>query len=181
MCTGYKYLAHTLENCRDDPNVIEQNLGIALGIVETNLGKPDYVADDALRALTKVLEQIQTQMRADHPEVRKAWEKRIAQKIREIDRDTKLEVARAIRAETGRTQGRLGDEMGLDAEAAETAESEEAQAAAIRRAGGRSAKMNMLEKASDTAKAVDGSGGYKGLRIGTTAYTLVEIITKIFV
>ncbi len=176
MCTAYKYIAHTLENCRDDPNAIEQQFGTALSIIESNLAKPDYTADDSLRALARVLSQIQVQMRADHPEVRKAWEKRIAQKLRETDRETKLKAAEAIRAETARTEDRMSVEMELDAETVATSDSSEAQAAALRRAGGRAAKMNTLERASEAVDGIDKSTGYKAARIGTTGYTVGDII-----
>jgi hypothetical protein len=91
-------------------------------------------------------------MRADDPDVRKASEKHIAQKIRETDRETKLEAAKTIRAETLRTTERLSDEMELDVEAVETLDVPEVQATAIRRAGGRAATMNMMERASGMAK-----------------------------
>lgn len=180
MCTAFKYLDHTLNNCRDDPNAIEQNLGIAKGIIESNLCDANYRADEALKALAKLLEQHQLQMRADHPEVRKAWEKRIAQKIREVDRDTKLKAAEAIRTEQSRIQGRLSIETDLDAEAVETEQPAEIQATAIRRATGRSAKMNTLQRASQTVKDVDASAGYKATRIGTTGYTLVDLVMGFF-
>ncbi len=176
MSTAFKYLDHTLKTCRDDPNAIEQNVCIARGIIDTNLADKNFTVDDALGALSTILEQVQVQMRADHPDVRKAWEKRIAQKLREADRQSKLEAAKAIRAEQERTEGRITTEMALDAEAVETAEDPEVQAVAMRRAGGRSAKMNMIERASDTVKDVDASGGYKAVRIGSTGYNIVEIL-----
>jgi hypothetical protein len=37
MCTAFKYLIRMLENCRDDPNAIEQHLGIARGIIDENI------------------------------------------------------------------------------------------------------------------------------------------------
>lgn len=178
MCTAFKYLDHTLTNCRDDPNAIEQNLGLAKGIIENNLSDLNYRADDGLRALAQSLEQHQLQIRADHPEVRKAWEKRIAQRIREVDRDTKLKAVEAIRAEQSRVQGRLSIETDLDAETVETDQTAEVQATAIRRATGRSARMNTLQRVSQTAKDIDASGGYKATRIGTTGYTLVDIVMK---
>ncbi|WP_299962999.1 hypothetical protein [uncultured Roseobacter sp.] len=178
MCTASKYLDHTLTHCRDDPNAIEQNLGLARGIIDQNLTDPAYRADDALRALARSLEQHQLQIRADHPDVRKAWEKRIAQKIREVNRDVRLETARAIRAEQSRVQGRLSIETDLDAETVETEQAAELQAIAIRRAAGRSAKMNALQRASQAAKDVDASGVYKGTRIAATGYGLVEIVMK---
>ncbi|MDG1531470.1 MAG: hypothetical protein P8Q99_08965 [Paracoccaceae bacterium] len=146
MCMAFKYLQHTLENCRNDPNAIEQNLGIAKNIILENLNNPDYLADDSLRALAITLEQHQLQIRADHPDVRKAWEKRIAQRMREVDRDTKLIAAKAIQAEQARVQGNLAVETDLDAETVAGDVSEEAQATALRRATGRSAKMNVLTR-----------------------------------
>ena len=98
MSTAFKYLDHTLKTCRDDPNAIEQNVCIARGIIDTNLADKNFTADDALGALSTILEQVQVQMRADHPDVRKAWEKRIAKKLCEADRQSKLEAAKAIRA-----------------------------------------------------------------------------------
>jgi hypothetical protein len=174
MCTAFKYIDHTLQNCRDDPNAVEQQFGIAKRIIESNLNDPKYQSDDSLSALFHVLDQ--TQMRADHPEVRKAWDKRIAQKLREVDRETKHAAAEAIRAETARTKGRLSTEMELDAETVETAESQEAQAIAVRRAGGRAAKMNAMERASKTIQEIDKSFGYKAVRIGQTGYTVGDIV-----
>lgn len=176
MCTAFKYLNHTLENCRDDPNAIEQQVGIARGIIDTNLARDGYASDDSLEALSHVLEQIQVQMRADHPEVRKAWEKRIAQKLRETDRETKLAAAGAIRAEKERTLDRLNTEMELDAEAVETSDDPEVQAQAIRRAGGRAAKMSAMERTGKVIKRVDDSAGYKGVRIAGTGYTVGDIL-----
>ncbi len=180
MSTAFKYLDHTLTTCRDDPNAIEQNVGIARGMIDTNLADKNFTDDDALRALSTILEQVQLQMRADHPDVRKAWEKRIAQKIREADRQSKLEAAKAIRAEQERTEGRMKTEMGLDAETVETAKDPEVQAVAMRRAGGRSAKMNMIDRASATVKNFDASAGYKAGRIGTTGYSIVEKLIYFF-
>lgn len=180
MSTAFKFIDHSLTNCRDDPNAIEQNLGVAHGILAGNLSDPDFHKDDAVKALAQVVGQIQIQMRADHPDVRKAWEKRIAQKLRETDRETKLLAAKAIRSETARTDGRLTTEMELDAEAVASSGSEDAAATSLRRAGGRSAKMNALDRTGKVIKGIDDSASYKATRIGATGWTIVEIIQKLF-
>jgi len=176
MCTAYRYVEHTLRNCRDDPNAIEGQFGIARSMIERDLQTPTYTADDSLQALAETLKRVQLQMRADHPLVRKSWETRTAQTLREIDEKTRLATAEAIRAETARTEDRLTTEMELDAETVATSESPEAQAAAIGRAGGRAAKMTTIEQAAKTVKDVDSSAGFKAVRIGTTGYSVGDII-----
>ncbi|MEO9778092.1 hypothetical protein, partial [Sedimentitalea sp.] len=180
MNTAFKFIDHSLDSCRDDPNAIEQNLGIAHGILEGNLSDPEFHKDDSVIALATVVRQIQIQMRADHPDVRKAWEKRIAQKLRETDRETKLMAAEAIRAETARTQGRLTIEMELDAEAAANTISEDAAAKSLSRAGGRSAKMNLLDRTGKTIKGIDNSAPYKATRMGTTGWSIVDFLQWLF-
>jgi hypothetical protein len=76
--------------------------------------------------------------------------------------------------------GRLYEETGLDAETVESGAAVEAQATAIQRTGGRAAVARGLERASQAAKDVDASGGYKATRIGTTGYTIVDILLKVF-
>ena len=66
--------------------------------------------------------------------------------------------------------------MEFDAETVETAQSAEAQAIAVRRAGGRAAKMNALERASKTVQDIDKSSGYKAVRIGHTGYNVGDIV-----
>ena len=140
----------------------------------------EYNNDDALLALVASLDRHVVQLRADHPDVRDAWEKRLTQKFREIGADVRLGFAKAIRAWMPGTKGRLHQELKLDAETIENDTGRDAQAKAAARAGGRAAKATMLEKASKAVRDVDDSAGYKGARIGATGWSIVDFIKTIF-
>ena len=183
MCTAYKYLRHTSESCRDDPNAIEQNFGIARTIIESNIARAEYVSDDSLTALAKKLERYELQMRADHPQLREAFERRLAQKIREAEEPLRQQIAAAISAEETRTTGRLQTEMALDAETVGSVASVEAQARALRRAYARSAMMNIMQRASKMIHDVEGGTVVKAGKIigaagsyGTAGYALVQLV-----
>lgn len=181
MCVGFKLLRHTLDNCRNDPNAIEQNFRMARDIISGNIAKAAYDDHDALKALVQSLNDSALQLRGQHSEVRAAYEVRVQQSLREVDDATKVEVAEAMREfQQEKAAGRLYLDTGLDAETVETGSSIEAQASAIQRTGGRAAVARGMERASKAAKDVDASGGYKAARIGTTGYTIVDLLVKVF-
>lgn len=179
MCTSCKYIRYTLDECRDDPNSAEQNMEIARDIIQRKLDSDQYKADDELIALLSSLDRHVVQLRADHPDVRDAWEKRLTQKFREVGADVRLAFARAIREWMPRTKGRLHIELDLDAETIEQDSGREAQAKAAARASGRAAKATMLGKVSKTVRDVEDSTGYKGARMGTTGWAIVDMIKTI--
>lgn len=93
MCTAYKYLEHTLRNCRNDPNAVEQHFQQARKIIRKKLIEGEHQSNDALDALVDGLEQHALQIRGTFPEVREAHAKRVEQKIRETDDKVMLMVA----------------------------------------------------------------------------------------
>ncbi len=181
MCVAFKYLRYTLDDCRDDPNAMEQHFRQARDILRRKLREGEYDPDDALSALVDGLDQHALQLRGSHPEVGAAYEIRIKQRLREVDDATMKLVAGGMRAfQRDRTAGRLYEDTGLDAETVEQDSGIEAKATAIQRTGGRAAQANIIERASQTAKDIDASGGYKAARIGTTGSTLVEMLKSVF-
>jgi hypothetical protein len=181
MCVGFKILRYTLDNLRDDPNSVEQNLRMARDIIAKKVASKDYDNHDALTVLVESLNQHALELRGQHSEVRAAYEIRVQQTLREIDDETRVDVAEAMREfQREKAAGRLYEETGLDAETVESNVAVEAQATAIQRTGGRAAVARGLERASQAAKDVDASGGYKATRIGTTGYQIVDILCKIF-
>ncbi|MEO9821049.1 MAG: hypothetical protein ABJ370_12265 [Paracoccaceae bacterium] len=180
MHIAYLVLDHTVKECRNDPNAIAQNVAIAHDQIVTDLKSPQFSSDETVVALVRVLDEVRTQIVADHPEVRRSWESRVAQKLREVDAETRVLAIEAVRKEAERAQNRLKIDYELDAEVFERGDSVEAQATALRRSTGRAAKTNLLERASDATKKLDASAGYKATKIGTTGWGLVQIVRTIF-
>jgi hypothetical protein len=181
MCVGFKLLRYTLDNLRDDPNSVEQNFRMARDIIAKKIASRDYDDHDALTVLVESLNQHALELRGQHSEVRAAYEVRVQQTLREIDDKTRIDVAEAMREfQREKAAGRLYEETGLDAETVESGAAIEAQATAIQRTGGRAAVARGLERASQAAKDVEASGGYKATRIGTHGYTIVDMLLKIF-
>jgi hypothetical protein len=181
MCVAFQYLRHTLENCRDDPNAIEQNFRQARDILKRKIDVKEYDQHDALLALIDGLDQHALQLRGSHPEVRRAYEIRIQQKLRETDDKTLAMVAGGMRAfQREKTKGRLSTETALDADTVEQDSGVEAQATAIQRTGGRAAQARLIERASRSAKNVHDSGGYKAADTAATGWSIVEMLKSVF-
>ncbi len=181
MCVGYKYLFHALNNCRDDPNTVEQHFQQARNIIRKRILEGVYQADDSLQALVDGLEQHALQIRGAFPEVREAHAIRVQQKIRETDDKTLIMVAGGMRAfQEAETTGRLFDETGLDAEAVERDSGIEAKAAAIQRTGGRAARVEILKRTSQAVKDVEGSALGKGAQTAAAGYSIVQMLKDIF-
>ncbi|MBO6602516.1 MAG: hypothetical protein JJ938_07795 [Roseicyclus sp.] len=145
MCVAFKYLRYTLDDCRDDPNAMEQHFRQARDILRRKLREGEYDPDDALSALVDGLDQHALQLRGSHPEVGAAYEIRVKQRLREVDDATMKLVAGGMRAfQRDRTAGRLYEDTGLDAETVEQDSGIEAKATAIQRTGGRATQANII-------------------------------------
>ncbi|MEM9844827.1 MAG: hypothetical protein AAF965_08515 [Pseudomonadota bacterium] len=180
MCTAYQYLDHTRKKCRDDPNAVHMHFRLAREIIEGKFKSGTYLPEDALNALVIALERHEIQLRADHPVVREAHGSFVAQRLRELDEEKRLDIAGEFRALQGDTKGRLAEEFRLDAETAETSTSEEAQAEAIKRSGGRSQKMHVLERVAQGTKVVDGSAANKSIGLMMRLQKLAELLQGLF-
>ncbi|MEY8838394.1 hypothetical protein AB9K41_05080, partial [Cribrihabitans sp. XS_ASV171] len=80
MCVAFRYLEHTLHECRDDPNAVHMHLRLAREIIEEKLKTGLYRQEDGLTALVVAMERHEVQLRADHPVVRVAHDRFVAQK-----------------------------------------------------------------------------------------------------
>ena len=156
-----------------------QNLGIAGNMLGQEIEAPDFLHDDSaggtpihagFRSVGRCA-RITSMWR--RPGIGRSEERAARGRMR---RHALGRQKRLLWTNRAHQSGRLITEMELDAVTVRTSDSTDAKADAVRQAGGRTAKMNALEKASDTVKKVDASAWYKGIRIGQTGYTLGDII-----
>lgn len=183
MCAAYQILHDILEFCRDDPNGVLTNLGIAGKVIADNLAKGQYRDEENLSALIMVIERAETQLRADHPEVREANDRFVAQKLRDADDATKIAIAEGFREmQQDVTKGRLAAEYGSDALVLETDSGAEAQADAVKRSGGRTGEIarDMAERGVKAAKDIDSHGAFKATGIALRLQKLVELLAPLF-
>gem|GEM_PF-4689872 len=176
MSLPAKILRQVFENCRDDPNAIEQFFRQASEMIKRKIAEGQFADDDELELLTATLDESALQMRADHPDVGSAAEKRLKQKLREIDDAHRLEIAKRIGVMTDGTTGRLAVEFALASETVGSDSGTEAQAIAIKMSGERAAKISMSER----AKNLESSGPMSGLKIGMRAQSLVDMVVSLF-
>ncbi|WP_282091148.1 hypothetical protein [Epibacterium ulvae] len=177
--TAWLYIDHTLENCRDDPNAIEQNFDIARKDILDGLANQTYSEDAKLAALEQVLDRAVTDLRANHPEVAEPLETRMKYQLRVAKADQKQIIVEKATELITVASDKMGKELALDAKTIiET--SGEVQGGAIRRFFGRIAQMRIITRASDVIKKIDASSGYKGTRIVQTLDSLIDLITKIW-
>ncbi len=176
--TAWLYIDHTLEQCRDDANAIEQNLEIARSDIVEGLESGTYQEDAKLTALEQVLERAVTDLRANHPEVAAAWEVRIKHKLRIAETDQKQMIVEKATELIAISVPGLGQEMQLDAKTIANS-SGEVQGGAIRRFFGRIAQMRIIVRSAEVVKKIDESSGYKGTRIVQTLQNLIEFITNL--
>ena len=175
LCAAYQILRDVVDFGGDDPNGALTDLGIARKTIVAALVQRAYLPEPNLDALIMLLERAETQLRADHPEVRAANDRFVAQKLREMDDDKRLAIAAGMRdVGEGATKGRLAADFSNGALVLETQSGVEAQADVVKRAGGRAGKMAV--DLSQKAKAVDGSGAFKATGIALRVQKLVELI-----
>ena len=177
--TAWLYIDFTLESCRSDANAIEQNLEIALKDLIEGLENSTYQPDGKLSALMSVLERAVTDLRANHPEVAKAWETRIKHNLRLVKAEQKQQLAEQSSELAALSHKKLAAEIKLDAKTiVET--TGDVQGGAIRRFFGRVAQMRVVVRSSEVVKQIDASSGYKGTRIVQTLQSLLELITGLW-
>lgn len=175
ISTPGKILRHVSENCTDDPNAIEQFFRQASDIIKRKIEEGQFALDDELEVLTRTLDESALQMRADHPEVGDAADKRLKQTLREIDDAKRLEIAARIDAMIEGSTGRLAAEFELSAETTRSDSGTAAQASAIKMSSERAAKISMAER----AKKAEGSGMMSGVKIGMRGHSLVELVIRL--
>lgn len=175
MSTPGKILRHVFENCTDDPNAIEQFFRQASNIIKRKIEDGQFSIDDELEVLIRTLDESALQMRADHPEVGEAADKRLKQRLREIDDAKRLEIATKIDAMVEGSTGRLAAEFELSAETTRSDSGVAAQTSAIKMSSERAAKISMAER----AKKAEGSGIMSGVKIGMRGNSLVELVISL--
>jgi hypothetical protein len=163
---AYLYIDHTLQDCREDPNAIEQNFTIAQKDIEAGLANGTYAPDQRLDALVTVLERGALDLRANHPDVAQAWEVRAKQALRELDAEKREAIATgAVEiAKSGLLAGPLASETNLDGSAVATGNAEVA-GPALKRLAFRLGRIRALSRAGEVIRKIDGSAAYKGARI----------------
>lgn len=179
MCVAYAYLDHTRKNCRDDPNAVHMHLRLAREVIEGKLAAQEYHREDALIALVSALGQHEIQLRADHPMIRQKHDTFVAQRLRELDDEKRIQIAAEFRALESDTKGRLKTEFGLDATTLATDNGIETQRDALKRAGGRSQKMNLIERAANATKSADGSALNKGTGLIMRLQKIAELLSPL--
>jgi hypothetical protein len=180
MCVAYKYIRHTLDNCRTDANAIEGNLSIAAKLIRDGLANGKYSKEDGLEGLLHTLDRQTVQMRAQHPEVRQAWEKRVEQTVRESTDDQRKGFANSVDEVRRGTKTQLNEEFELDAATIRANESNEAVAEAVKRSGGRAAVIAVKERVDGAIKKADSSSTYKGFKLYDAAQKAIELLSGLF-
>ncbi|MDW3224362.1 MAG: hypothetical protein R8G34_16030 [Paracoccaceae bacterium] len=180
MCTAYQYLNHTRLNCRDDPNAVHMHIRLAREILESRLDTGEYQIEDSLVALVSALGRHEIQLRADHPEVRKAHETFVEQRLRELDEEKRLAIATEFKALSGHSKERLSTEFVLDAVTLESSTGVKAQADAVKRSGGRSQRISLSERAAEATKKADGSAINKGTGLLLRLDKITELLSSLF-
>ncbi|WP_157779923.1 hypothetical protein [Celeribacter ethanolicus] len=183
-CYEAKILSHTFKTCRDDPQTVEMNFMQVAGSLKRQVECHEYPDSPEITGLADTLFQAALDIRATHPAVKEAREKRAQAALHETTPEQKEALADALPVLKAISDDKLAEEFELDfgqvlnssAGPVPNTAPKLPGADATHRIGNRVAKMSLLTKSSDVAKAIDGSGGYKALRIGTTLNTLVGII-----
>ncbi|MEY8838393.1 hypothetical protein AB9K41_05075 [Cribrihabitans sp. XS_ASV171] len=105
----------------------------------------------------------------------------LPRKIRDLDDERRLKIADKFREMQTDTKERLAQEYGLDADVLESDSGVDAQADAIKRSGGRSARIaaDLMERSGQAVKAVDGSAANKGLGLMMRLQKLYDLISPL--
>jgi len=170
MNVAAQAIRHVLENCRDDPNSLEQYLRNARSLIQRGIDNHEPTETDELRLLLSTLDERTLQLRSDHPQIADAVEARTRQRLKEIDDKKRIEIAFNMDAMRQGTALRLGEEFRIDSIITRDGSDLKATAEAIQRSGHRAGKINLAEQ----AKKAEGSGVMSGLKIGLRAKTLYD-------
>lgn len=197
---AYEYLRYALDECRDDPNSLEQSFGIARRSLERMIASGELQPDERLVGLIESLQRHEIQMRASHKPVREAFDQRTKQAFREVPPETIDTLADRIDATDRVTADRLNKEMRLDAATIRNEPDLDAKAIAIRRVGGRAAliatrtdaekaaaesleseeKDGALKQIDETIQKVDASSPYKVVRGAGVFYAITDLLKTLF-
>ncbi|MEO0767220.1 MAG: hypothetical protein AAFY75_14490 [Pseudomonadota bacterium] len=176
MSVAAKLLRHALEDCRDDPNAMEQFFRQAGALIKGGIERGIFGEDDTLYVLTRTLDEVALQMRSDHPEVAAAVDGRTKQALREMDDAKRLDAAQMIEDLREGTTARLNTELALAVETTRDGSSEDATADSLKQSGNRAAKISMAER----AKQAEGSGAMASIKMALRADKIVDFITSLF-
>jgi hypothetical protein len=163
--TAYLYIRHTLDNCRDDPNAIEQNLEISTRDIEAGLASGDYSEDSRLTALHSVLERAVLDMRSNHSAVADAWKKRTAFALKSLKAEQKRFILESTIAVAPVMGERQAAEQVMDARTAAGSGDGEVQATALRRWLNRFARMRLIARSAEVIRRINDHAAYLGARI----------------
>jgi hypothetical protein len=163
--TASLYIRQTLDNCRDDPNAIEQNLEIAASDIGTGLASGTYYEDSRLTALQAVLERAVLDMRANHSVVAEAWKKRTAFVLRSLKAEQKRFVLESTMAVAPVLGNRLATGEVLDARTAASSDAGEVQVTALGRWLNRFARMRLIARSAEVIRRINENPAYLGARI----------------
>lgn len=170
MNVAAQTIRHVLENCRDDPNALEQYLRNARSLIQRGIDDNQLAPSDELTMLITTLDETTLQLRADHPDVAAAVQARTKQRLKEIDDNRLIAIASNMDEMREVTALRLSEEYRLDAAITRDGSDADAISEAIQRSGHRAGKINLAEQ----AKKAEGSGVMSGLKIGLRAKTLYD-------
>jgi hypothetical protein len=170
MNVAAQAIQHVLENCRDDPNALEQYLRNARSLIQRGIDDNQLAVSDELTMLIATLDETTLQLRTDHPEIAAAVQARTKQRLREIDDSKRIAIASNMDAMRDVTALRLNEEYQLDAAITRDGSDADAMSEAIQRSGHRAGKINLAEQ----AKKAEGSGVMSGLKISLRAKTLYD-------
>ncbi|MEM1101185.1 MAG: hypothetical protein AAGH73_06615 [Pseudomonadota bacterium] len=176
MCMAAKLLKYTRDECGDDPNAVEANFRMARSMILQNLDSGSYHREDAIETLVQVLEDGALQLRADHPDVATAVDRRTERKLKELDDAKRLELATHFHEMQEDTAGRLQSDYKMDGEIVAAEPGGEAQSEAIKRGANRASKIKILERAKD----LESSGGMASTKIMLRVQSIIDIVLGIF-
>ncbi|MBL3597442.1 hypothetical protein JMM63_18075, partial [Rhodovulum sulfidophilum] len=174
------FIQHALENCRSDPNAIEQNLDIAAKDIEEGIASGAYEADSRLSALRSVLERGVLDLRANHPAVAMAWKRRSEHIFKQLSDDQRAIIARKVIEIIEVSDEKLGEDFKLDAKVIVEGSTGEVQLGSLQRFSNRVGRMRLISRSAAVIKCIDESSGYKGTRIVQTMNSLVDLIVSLF-
>ncbi|WP_424990336.1 hypothetical protein [Fluviibacterium sp. S390] len=178
-CTAALYITYTLEECRNDPNAIEQNLDIARNDIASGMENGEFLEDPRLEALKSVLDRGVLDMRANHSVVAEAWGQRVAHQFAHATAGAKQEMVERTQILASATLSDLAKRLELDAQTTAT-ESGEHQQIAARRLFGTVAKIGLALRAGGAAiQRVEASVPFSLIGLLQSADWLIGFATRL--
>lgn len=175
---AYEILSDTILYCREDPHGVLTNISIARKTIAANLTNGTYQIEESLNALLLFIERAETQLCADHPDVRQSYDRFVEQRVRQLNDQQRLSIAEGFRdLSSNVARDRLASDYANHAKLLETNSGHEAQADAIKVSGGRTGKIavDLAEK----VKTADGSALNKATGMLMRVQKVVELLTNL--